>query len=271
MRKSIYFRVGAGTVCAVTATASTFLISTFLPSANLVTEDQARVLTYIGFAVIVVGILISVSLWKMGSKYKIIEDKQLVASIPIVLSDMHDKRGQIAESYISSAVTSNGLQPLDDMNRELYQCLGGVQIPNKIESSKDALTLLVNIVDFITKRPKEQLSDYELARLVANSADTHLPIQTLLEKDKTYRKMSKALEGARYKLPKASAEDTTKAIDYYRLYSRAYWAVDTIILYLVEMLKDTDTTIKTAYNIYKDKFQEQMNINMAKVCETIND
>lgn len=157
------------------------------------------------------------------------------------------------------------------MCRELYQYLAGVQLPDKVDSDEDALALASTILETITSEPTEQLSDYELAMLVANSAETHLPIQSRLDRDRGYKKPGKHLEGARNKLPKDIAVDATTAIDYYLTYSEAYWAVDAILLHIVEMLDGMGTMIGTAFNIYKDRFQQQMNLNMARVCEVTND
>lgn len=149
-------------------------------------------------------------------------------------------------------------------------------------------TFLIDIVEFIIKKPTKQLIDDEAARLVANSAKTHLPIQAMLDGDKEYQELTKSLKNAMNELPKAVVVKATEAINYYLLYSSAFWAFDAMLLSIEKLCEsnkniknivsaamgteiDINSMIKTAYNIYKDKFQEQMNINMAKVCEVINE
>jgi len=203
------------------------------------------------------------------------------------MGNIHEKRGAFTEDYVCNAVQSNELKPLEGLNKELYQILGG-QLPNGIENDNDMVTLLVDVMDFIIKKPTKQLTDDETARLVANSTKTHLPIETMLEGDKEYRNLTKSLKYAMNKLPKAMAVKATEARNYYLLYSSAYWAIaanllsierlsegndaiENIVSDAMGMEIDVNAMLKTAYNIYKDKFQEQMNINMAKVCEVIND
>jgi len=274
-------------VLAITITASTFLIGTFLPDTEWVTPSQARLWTCLGFAILLVGLALAAYLWRKSKKYEVTEIRQLIHSIPDLMGSIHEKRGLFTEEYVHNAIQSNELKPFEGLNRELYQILGG-RLPDDIEKDNNMVTLLVEIMEFIIKKPTKHLTDDETARLVANSIKTHLPIETMLGGDKEYQDLTKSLKNAMNKLPKAMAVKATEAINYYLLYSSAYWAIAANLLSIerltegneaikdivsnaVGMEIDINAMLKTAYNIYKDKFQEQMNINMAKVCEVINE
>jgi len=202
-----------------------------------------------------------------------LDDKQLIKSIPQIINDMHIRRGQATNKYIQKAIEAGNLGHIQAMNAELNKYFGGIEIPNTIDSPEEFSDIVTKVFENLPKmRDKAKtVSDIELGRLVAKSAETNLPIQAKLGEQKDYRKLQWLLKTAREKLTKGIAVEATKAIDYYLTYSEAYWAINVPLLSSAEILKDTESMMQTVYHLYRDRFQEQMNINLAKVCEVINE
>ena len=245
------------------------VVSTVLPNTGWLNPQVSKW----AFLIAIGGIIIGGVMWLYGWKTQKLGDKQLIKSIPQIISDMHIRRGQVTNKYVQKAIEAGNLGHIQAMNAELNIYLGGIEIPKTIDSVEGLFDVATKVFENLPKmRDKAKtVSDIELGRLVAKSAETNLPIQAKLGEQKDYRKLQWLLKTAREKLTKGIAVEATKAIDYYLTYSEAYWAINVLLLSSAEILKDTESMMQTVYLLYKDKFQEQMNINLAKVCEVINE
>ncbi len=238
-----------------------------LPETGWLTPDIAKWT----FALAVFGVIIGGLLWFIGQRYQQIEDNQLVKTIPQIINDIHILRGKFTDEYVKGIGENN--EAIKSMNEELYTYLGGIGISKTIDNIEDVCSTIGNIFKSLPtiKEKVESISDLELGRLVAKSAETHLPINEKLYNAKSYKQLSKKLKTAREKLTKGIAVEATKAIDYYQTYSEGYWALDVLMENIAKQANDSVPLIQTAYNLYRDKFQEQMRLNLAKVCEIVNE
>jgi len=263
MSKPRLYKIGGGVVAFCFAIASVAL-----PETGWLTPELSRW----AFLLAIVGIIIGGLLWFIGIRYKV-EDRQLVRTIPQIINDMHIQRGQTTNKYIQESLKTGELSDIQRMIDGLNRYLGGVEIPKTIDSMEAVFDAIGKVFESLPKTQDvaKEISDYELARLIAESAKTHLPIEDRLNKIKSFNKLEKSLKTAREKLPKGIAEDASKSIDYYLTYSKGYWALSISIAYVTESLKGIEPLAQTAYNLYINKFQEQMNRNLAKVCEVINE
>jgi len=265
LRKSTGIKIGVGGMLSVTFTTSTFLIGTFLPSAELVTVAQARTWTLWGFLIIPIGIIVSLFLWIVARRVKASEDKSFISEIPEIIDNIHERRGQYTQEYEKQVKDTKSIEI---MNKEVFKYLSGYDVPEQL-NDENVFALLKNVVSFITEKPQTELTDEQLAYLVAGSASSNLPIQAKLEKDRIFRKYKKVLKYAENALSK-TAVDAVERIGHYLTYSEAYWAVDVILWYITNNAMNINPMMATAYQIYKTKFEKQMELNKAAVCEVVN-
>lgn len=267
MPKSKSYKIG-GVVVSTSFAIGATMIGIGVPSSTWFTPDKANWSVVIGISILVIGLIVGGLMCIIGRRYQV-EEQQLIRTIPQIINDMHIRRGEFTDDYIC---TYKDAGAINTMNNELNRYLGGIEIPKTVDSIAEMFSQIVKVFNSLpkTKEKAESVSDIELGRLVAESAKTHLPIQANLDGDKTYIRFEKALKTAREKLPKGMAVDATQAIDHYFTYSKGYWALNVLIANITKQGSGMDTLIQTAYNLYRDKFQEQMNLNLAKVCEVIN-
>lgn len=260
MSKSKSYKSGGGLVAICFTVASIAL-----PETGWLNPEVARW----AFILAIFGIIIGGLLWIIGRRYQT-EEKQLVRTIPQIINDMHILRGEFTDKYNNDL--DKNTEAIQIMNGELYSYLGGIEIPKTIDNVEDVFSTIENVFKSlpVMKDKSESVSDLELARLLAESAKTHLPVETNLGNNRGYKKLSKVLKKAREQLIKGIAVEATKVIDFYLTYSKGYWALDVLIADITKQVGDTESLMQTAYNLYRNKFQEQMNLNLAKVCEVIN-
>jgi hypothetical protein len=243
---------------------------------------------YVLFGIAFVWLIITVIYWlRNKDRYEAMQLQDIIASIPTILDELHNKRGLLIKIYVRRGSKENDFKALNNMSIELDQFLGGSKkLHDKltstlanVEGGEEILSLFEEIIPQSDKQPEVQLTDYEVARLLASSAKTHLPIEDMLNRCKKlkFQRLTKSLDSARNKLPSIMVVKATEAIDYYLTYSEAYWAVNAILLSVTYSIrgmpvsKETIAQMETAYNLYEDRFRKLMNISKAKVCEVIND
>ena len=259
MPKSRLLQFGGGLVSICSAVAYA-VFPDILPA-------EAKSLVFFGAIVgVVIGGLIIWYGWKMGK----IEDKQLIDSIPQILSDIHTERGKITNKYIKELTTTGNWKAIELIALELNSYLGGIELPKKINTD-NLLNTIFNVLESLPKMTEKakSIESIELARLVAKSTETHLHIQERLNNQKVFRRLEKQLNKAKVKMGKGIAIEATKVINPYLTFSEGYWALDMVMAYIAEMKKD-QSLVQTAYHIYRDKFREEMDTNLAKVSEVIN-
>lgn len=142
-------------------------------------------------------------MWLYGRKIQHLEGRQLVKAILQIINDIHIKRGgEGTEKYIRNIVASGKWGAIQNMNNELNQYLGGIEIPKTIDNLEETLGVNVKVFEALpkTQDKSKSISDLELGRLVAKSAETRLPIQNSLNKRRGYRRLNKQLKSAREKL-----------------------------------------------------------------------
>lgn len=265
MRKSIQLKIEASGVMSATILASTFLFSSFIGTANVVSQSQSRWLVVLSIAIVLIGVVVALLLWLRGSKIAVIERREIISAIPKALTSMHEKRGEATEKYINDSVQENNLSDLSKMIMELFQFLSGQDVEKKLSS--DSFGIMLDAIELAST--KTELSESALAILLAKSSQTHLPIDKNLAQEKDYKKSLNTVVEAKSYLPKNTVMQATKDIDTYITFSEGYWALDALILWLTK--ENVHPMMGTALNIYKDTFQKQMNLKLAKVCEDINE
>lgn len=122
------------------------------------------------------------------------------------------------------------------------------------------------------ERTKE-LGDLETGLLIARVVNKYLGIDDELAKDP----MNERLKLARELLPSPVAVETTKSINNYLDYSRAYRAIDASTIPLTKMIEANDflenipimKQVIDKFQQYKEKYLKEMNINQAKVNEAL--
>jgi hypothetical protein len=245
-------------------------------------------LAYALFAIAFVFLVwFTIDWWKHKDRYQTLHLQVLIGSIPTILDALHEKRGIVVTNYVRKASKRNDFKALENMGKELDPFLGGgeklhdmlANTLTNVEGGAEMLSVFEELIPQDNKQPKIELTDYETARLIANSAKTHLPIEDMLNGQKMwkFRRLKKSLDSARNKLPGTMAVKATEAIDHYLTCSEAYWAVKAVLLSVrhlireIPMPQEAIAQMETAYNLYEDIFQKLMNVNKAKVCEVIND
>lgn len=262
------------------------LITSILPSIFLNIQLWQKVLLTIGLFIILFGIILFILCRR---DVKRAENERLIKSIPSLLTATDVRRGELIQSELDKRMGSGNTQFVFDMLKDTWVILVGDELPELPaqtgnEDIVETLGILLNYASEagkgIGKMQKRvaKLGEIETGLLVARKANEYLGIDDKLTRyDRSNKKLIKKLKSAREHLPSGVAVETTKAIDNYLNFSRAYRAVDVAIVPLAQMMKKIDllkdipitAQIIDRFQRYREQYSEQMNINLAKVNEAL--
>lgn len=209
---------------------------------------------------------------------------QVVKSIPTLITDIDKRRAQLIQAELDKRRASGDMQFVFSMLSDAWCITLGTEpptLPTEIGNG-DLGTIINTMVKYASgykdgyeqlKARAEELGDLETGLLLARVVNKHLGIDDELAKES----MNETLKSARGLLPGSIAVETTKAIDNYLDYSRAYRATDCVIIPLSEVIEENDILrsipqMKQLINIFqrfKEQYLEKMNINQAKVNEAL--
>lgn len=279
MQKSTLFKIGGGTVIAATFGVSTFIVSTFLPSAEIVSVNQARWLTALGFGIFLVGMPIGLRLWVNGNREK---EKEIIASkvcfdnhIAKTLQDINIRQGEIFKGLRCKPKT------IDRMMKELYREMSGINANEDVKTIGQAYKFLMKwlIAYPIMKKRFAKMGDRNSGLVIFDAVKNHSDIGQLLSDDNINKPLYETLQNERAKLPSIIVEQAAEPIDNYLDYSVAYWSVDILIQYDMKIVKKlpqkgimgmASGLIISTFRMYRRNFERQMNRNLAKVCKVVN-
>jgi len=218
---------------------------------------------------------------QVGKTYEL---NELVKGIPTLITDIDKRHAELIQIELDKRIAIGDTQFVFNILNDAWCTYLGTEpptLPTKT-GDEDIGTLIStmfkwasNYKDGIEKLKIriEKLGDLETGLILARAVNKHLGIDDELAKES----MNGKLKSARELLPSSVAVETTKAIDNYLNYSRAYRATDIVIIPLTKMMEENDILksipqMKQVINIFqrfKEKYLEQMNINLAKVNEAL--
>ncbi len=256
-----------------------------LEKSGWITPYQAKIIIIVGAVALVCGIL----LWVFSFRIKRAENIRLVKNLPSLLTAIDARRGEVIQSELDKRIGKGNTQFVFSMLKDTWLILVGDEMPELPERKGDEdfaeivgiiLSLARNTKKGIKKMQKSiaKLGDKEAGLLIARKANEHLGIDDKLARhDRRNKKLIKKLKLARENLPSDAAVEATKAIDNYLDFSRAYRALDIVIITLTHMINKIDllkdipviTQIVDKFQRYREQYSEEMNINLAKVNEAL--
>jgi len=261
------------------------LIPLGLEKGGHITPHQGDIIAIVGFVALVFGGL----LWLFSFRVKRAENVRLVQNIPSLLTEIDMRRGEMIQSELDKKMGRSDTQFVFDMLRDAWLILVGEELPELPARKGDEdiaeivgilLSLAYETKKGIKKMQKsvKELGEIEAGLLIARKANEYLGIDDkLIKHNRRNKRLIKKLRSAREHLPSEIAVETTKAIDNYLNFSRAYRALDVVIIPLTQMVKEVDllkdlpitAQIIDRFQQYREQYLEQMNINLAKVNEAL--
>lgn len=228
---------------------------------------------------------------KKASKEKPLEQSELdernyelVKAIPTLITGIDKRRAGLMQIELDKRMASGDTQFVFNILNDAWCTYLGAEpptLPTRIgdEDIGTIISIMLkwarNYKDGIEELKKriEKLGDLETGLILARAVNKHLGIDDELAKES----MNETLKSARGLLPSSVAVETTKAIDNYLAYSRAYRATDIVLIPLTKMIEENDILksipqMKQIINIFqrfKEAYLDQMNINLAKVNEAL--
>jgi len=257
--------------------------------------------TYNGILIIIIGVAISIPLfiWAYKSyrhqrsiqhslsfeqEEQAKENYQLIRSIPTLITDIDKRRAELIQAELDKKMHSSDTQFVFNMLKDAWCILLGTEPPTlpTRTGNEDIGSIIDILVKYTTdaetgikkmqERTKE-LGDLETGLLIARVVNKYLGIDDELAKNP----MNERLKLARELLPSPVAVETTKSINNYLDYSRAYRAIDASTIPLAKMIEANDflenipimKQVIDKFQQYKEKYLKEMNINQAKVNEAL--
>jgi hypothetical protein len=212
------------------------------------------------------------------------ELNELVKGIPTLITDIDKRRAELIQIKLDKRMASGDTQFVFNILNDAWRTFLGIEPPTLPTGigDEDIGTIVRAMLEWAAnckdgfeelKKRTEKLGDLETGLVLARAVNKHLGIDDELAKES----MNGKLESARELLPSSVAVETTKAIDNYLDYSRAYRATDIVLIPLAKIMEENDILksipqMKQVINIFqrfKEKYLEQMNINLAKVNEAL--
>lgn len=237
---------------------------------------------------VLLGVATGVALFLTARDYR--RQQKQIENTPRLLTAIDIRRGEIIQEELNKRKHSGDTQFVFNMVKDAWLILAGAKMPELPTKTgdEDATEILGILIKYASEtkngikemqKGAKKLGEIETGLMFARKVNKHLGIDDKLAKDSRNKKLMKNLKSAREHLPSAVAVETTKAMDSYLDFSRAYRAVDVVIIPLTEMVEENAllkgiplmAQVIDKFQQYREKYLSQMNINLAKVNEALRD